>query len=228
MVYWGETMQDDVYSLVVDGWQAGREIERAEGRLIPKELIIASYFAAEQEAIENLKSDRDAIARQMEEMEEEHGGEEGLMCDAKNDKDKITKASVQKRVKELTMDNGNLTIEDKEEIKVLKDYLKLVEQEAEAGKKIKDSLTALDKKVLDKYNALSDEEIKSLVVEDKWLAWLENDVQTEMQRISQRLTERIKELVERYAIPMPALTFEVEALEKKVQSHLSKMGFVWK
>ena len=61
-------------------------------------------FCGRAKAIENLEADRDAIARQMEEMEEEHGGEEGLMADAKNDKDKINKASVQKRLKELEKD----------------------------------------------------------------------------------------------------------------------------
>jgi type I restriction enzyme M protein len=227
MVYWSETMQDDVYILVDDGWEAGKEIEKQEkkkeweGRLIPKELIIARYFAVEKEAIEKLEANRDEIVRQMEEMEEEYGGEEGLMTDAKNDKDKITKASVQKRLKELT-------IEDKEEIKILQDYLKLSEQEAEANKKIKEAQDILEKKVLDKYKVLTKDEIKTLVVEDKWMAILGRDVKTEMDRISQRLTGRIKELAERYAMPMPLLTIEVDGLEKKVHSHLSKMGFVWK
>jgi type I restriction enzyme M protein len=252
MVYWSETMQDDVYALVSDGWEAGREIEKQEkkkeweGRLIPKELIIARYFAAEQKAIESLDADRDAIARQMEEMEEEHGGEEGLMADAKNDKDKITKAGVQKRLKELEKNMpatellmaaeplsvyGNSPVyenPEEAEYEVLTTYLQLSEQEAEAGKKIKDAQAALEKKVLWKYKSLSVDEIKTLVVENKWLATLERDIKTEMERISQRLTGRIKELAERYATPMPALTTEVDALEKKVHAHLEKMGFVWK
>ena len=251
MVYWAETMQDDVYALVSDGWVAGREIERQEkkkeweGRLIPKELIIARYFAAEQKAIENLDADRDAIARQMEEMEEEHGGEEGLMADAKNDKDKITKASVQKRLKELENNMpatellmaaeplsvyGNSPVYENPEAEYegLTTYLQLIEQEAETGKKIKEAQAALEKKVLGKYKALSVDEIKTLVVEDKWLARLENDVQTEMQRISQRLTGRIKELAERYESTLPSLGKSVDEREKKVNAHLQKMGFVWK
>lgn len=231
MVYWSETMQDDVYALVSDGWEAGKEIERDkkqwEGRLIPKGLIIARYFAAEQKAMEELESGRDAIVRQMEEMEEEHGGEEGLMADAKNDKDKITRASVQKRVKELTMDNGQLITEDEEELKILKLYLKLAEQEAEAGKKIRDAQGALEKKILEKYKTLTEAEIKTLIVDDKWISTLERDVKTEMERISQRLTGRIKELAERYETPLPAITAEVDALEKKVHGHLKKMGYVW-
>ena len=45
----------------------------------------------------------DAIAQQIEEMAEEHGGEDGLLADAKNDKDKLTKASVAARLKEISL-----------------------------------------------------------------------------------------------------------------------------
>ena len=58
---------------------------------------VARYFAAEQSAIEQREAKRDAISRQMEEMDEEHGGEEGLLNEAKNDKGKLTKASVKAR-----------------------------------------------------------------------------------------------------------------------------------
>jgi type I restriction enzyme M protein len=245
-------MQDDVYALVSDGWEAGREIEKQEkkkeweGRLIPKKLIIARYFAAEQKAIKNLEADHDAIARQMEEMEEEHGVEEGLMAEAKNDKDKITKGGVQKRLKELEKNMpateflmaaeplsvyGNSPVyenPEEAEYEVLTTYMQLSEQEAETGKKIKDAHAILEKKLLWKYKALSVDEIKTLVVDDKWIATLERDVKTEMERISQRLTGRIKELAERYEATLPALTNEVEVLEKKVHAHLKKMGFVWK
>ena len=68
-------------------------------------------------------------------------------------------------------------------------------------------------------------ELKTLVVDDKWLATLQADVQTELDRVSQALTGRIRQLAERYATPLPALNAEVEALAVKVNSHLVKMGF---
>ncbi len=55
--------------------------------------MLARYFVGEQKAVESLETDRDKIARQMEELEEKHGGGEGLMVDTKNDRDKITKAN---------------------------------------------------------------------------------------------------------------------------------------
>ena len=229
LTYWMDTMQDDVYVLVDDGWEAGREIEKDdkkknewEGRLIPKQLMINRYFNAEQKAIEKLEVDRDDVTRQMEEMAEEHGGDEGLLNDVTNDKGKIIKAAVQQRIKEIKAD-----VESAEELEILKQYLKLLEQEAELNKKIREAQSALERKVLEKYKALSVEEIKTLVVKDKWLARLEQDVQTEIQRVSQRLTGRVKELAERYEKTLPQLTTEVAELEKKVSAHLNKMGFTW-
>ena len=110
---------------------------------------------------------------------------------------------------------------------MLNEYLDLLEQETEASKKIKDAQKALDAKVAAKYKVLSEDEVKTLVIEDKWLTTLASDVQTELNRISQALTGRIKELAERYAMPLPKLTEEVEELSSKVEAHLQKMGFVW-
>lgn len=228
MMYWSEIMQDDVYALVVDDWQAGKEIEKDEkkkewqGRIIPKELMIARYFPAEQKTIESLEASRDALLQKMEEMEEEHGGEEGLLTDAKNDKDKITKASVKERLKAIEKDK-----ESADEMKVLEAYLKLAEEETEYKRKINGMQASLEKKVLDKYKVLTESEIKALIVEDKWIASIEDGVQIEMNRISQRLTGRIKELAERYATPLPKLVSETETLASKVDGHLAKMGFKW-
>ena len=229
MTYWVETMQDDVYALVDVGWEAGREIEKGnkknewEGRLIPKQLIINRYFTTEQLAIENREADRDTFTRQMKEMEEEHSGEEGLLEESKNDKGKLTKTSVQNRIKEIKDDEDYA-----DELAVLVKYKELIEHVAEANKKIKEVWATLEKKVLEKYKVLSIDDIITLVVEDKWLARIEQDVHTEMQRISQRLTGRIKELAERYENTLPKLEKTVDELEDKVDTHLGEMGFVWK
>jgi len=45
--------------------------------------------------------------------------------------------------------------------------------------------------------------------------------------ISQRLTQRIKELAERYEMPLPELTSRVDELTSRVEGHLKKMGMVW-
>ena len=215
MVYWGDTMQDDTYLIAADGWQSNAS-------LIPAQLVVQRYFAAEQNAIEQLESDKDAITREKEELEEEHGGEEGLLADATSDKGKISKGSVQARLKEISADK-----EAADEVAVLKAYLALLDKEAAAGKVVKDAQKALDAKVAAKYKVLSPDEVKTLVVDDKWLACVESDVQSELDRVSQRLTRRIKELAERYSEPLPELLAEVDLLSSKLDEHLKRMGFTW-
>uniref|UniRef100_UPI0025FD96B7 N-6 DNA methylase n=1 Tax=uncultured Mucilaginibacter sp. TaxID=797541 RepID=UPI0025FD96B7 len=244
MAYWSETMQDDVYVISDDGWKAGREVYRIskstkdkagttkkkdvdglegiESKLIKPYLVVDKYFTAEKQSIEALETERDTIAAQLEEMEEEHGAEDGLMVDAKNDKDKITAASIKDRLKKI---KGSLF--DKDERELLEAYLKLTDAQSELNKTIKEQKKELETLVWDKYPQLSDAEIKTLVVDDKWIQVMDDAIHTEMQRISQRLTQRINELADRYETPLPLQLNEVQALEEKVNAHLAKMGFLW-
>jgi type I restriction enzyme M protein len=244
MDYWTETMQDDVYMLISDGWReaakprliiedkdkkmkekpdftVGKQKFKAD--LIPAPLLIARYFTNEQTAIESLETEAADIAQQLEEMAEEHGNEEGLLAEAKNEKDKLTKASVTARLKEIKGDS-----EFADEQKVLEEYLALLEKEADADSRVKDAQKELEGKIAAKYGKLTEDEIKMLVVNDKWLATLAVAVQSELDRVSQALTGRIRQLAERYATPLPKLTNEVETLAARVDEHLKKMGAVWK
>ncbi len=220
--YWETTMQDDVYMLVQEGWKAVLD-GNPNTDLIPPSLIIRRFFAKEQAAIEQLEADRDAVSLRLEELDEEHSGEDALLADARTNKGKLTKASVKARLAEIQRD-----ADAAEERKLLKECLALIEEEAAAGKKVKDAQKSLDAKVAAKYGKLSEDEIKTLVVDDKWLATISAAVQGELERVSQKLTGRIRQLAERYAIPLPKLTGEVETLAARVDGHLKKMGAVWK
>jgi len=220
MDYWAETMQDDAWQIALEGWKAVLD-GKPNTDLIPETLIVARYFAAEAAAIEQLEAERDAVSRRMEEMDEEHGSEEGLLNEAKTDKGKLTAKSVKDCLKEIKGDKDG-----DDERKALEQYLALIEQEAAASKKVKEAQKALDAKVAAKYGQLSETEVKALVVEDKWLAALQASVQSELDRVSQALTGRIRQLAERYAIPLPALAGGVEKLAARVDEHLRKMGFV--
>jgi type I restriction enzyme M protein len=222
MVYWLETMQDDSYLIVSDGWEVGTEVEyekkEFEGKLIPKSILISRYFNDLKLEIENLEAERDTCSAELESIEEEHSGEEGYFTSF----DKVNKGTVAKRLKDIKADKGA-----KEEIDVLNLYLKLNEQQSEANKKIKEYAAELDKQLLVKYKSLIVDDIKLLVVEDKWMATIEHSVKNEMQRISQRLTARVKELAERYELALPCVLNDTKSLEEKVNAHLSKMGYSW-
>lgn len=255
MNYWAETMQDDCYLIAADGWKAELSIIKQtktatvwDCDLVPKTLVMNRYFLTEKKAVEQLEAEKEGIAAQIAEMEEEHNTEDGYFSEL----DKLNKANVQKRLKELlatqakvktkkvgnvggnpdaTLSGTPLAAEPDAtygEQAVLEQYLKLVDNQSELSNKIKKATADLDIKVINRYKTLTEDEIKQLVVDDKWMASIERIVKTEMERISQRLAGRIKELAERYETSLPRQTAEVTELENKVNAHLQKMGFVWK
>jgi type I restriction enzyme M protein len=240
MDYWAETMQDDVYLIAADGWveaakprgiieDKDKKIKETPdltiGRkkykmdLAPPALIVARYFAKEQAAIEALQAEQETAARELEEFVEEHTGEEGLLEDASNDKGKVTKGGVKDRLKAIDGEP-----ESGDERDTLKRCLELIEAEAEAGKAVKDAQAALDLKVLARYAKLTETEIKTLVVEDKWFASIRAAIDGEVQRLTQQLAGRVKELDQRYDLPLPVMVRDVKVLDAKVEGHLKKMG----
>jgi len=218
MDYWALVMQDDAYLLVLDGWKATTE-GQPNMDLIPQSLIVARYFAAAAAAIESLEAAREAVAAEMEEMDEEHGGEDGLLADAKTDAGKLTKASTKSRLANIRFE-----ADADEERTLLTRFLALANKEAEASKAVKEAKKNLDARVVAKYPVLTEAEVKTLVVDDKWLVRLASDVQSELNRVSSALTGRIQQLAERYATPLPTLICKVEALSACVDEHLKKMG----
>lgn len=243
MDYWAETMQDDCYLIAADGWReaakprlivddkskktkekpdfvVGRKKYQAE--LIPSAFIIARYFAKEQAAIGKLEADIAALQQQIEEISEEHGGEDGLLEDAKNDKDKLTKASAAARLKDIKGDK-----EAADERKVLAEYLALCERESDASAALKSAQDTLMEMVFAQYAKLTEADVKTLVVDDKWLATIAAAAHGELDRVSQTLTGRIRELSDRYANPLPKLVDDLAALSSRVDEHLKKMGAAW-
>lgn len=239
MDYWADVMQDDVYVLVQDDWQAGkvlRELVAKKGEklketpdlvigkakykaeLIPPALIVARFFATEKAKVDNLQSALDSTSQELESFLEENSGDDGLLNDALNDKDKVTKATVAARLK-LAL--------DPDEKAALKQAKKLFDAEFDAKKALKEAQDALDLAVCKQYHKLSVDDIKSLIVNDKWLATLESNIVAEIERVTQQMANRVKELEERYSEPLPTITQSVENLSDKVAGHLKAMGLEW-
>jgi type I restriction enzyme M protein len=239
MDYWADTMQDDVYVLVQDNWQAGntlRELVAAKGEklketpdliinkkkykaeIIPPSLIVARYFANEQAQVDALQAKQDEATQALESYLEEHGAEDGLLVEALNDKDKITKASVTARAKLAT---------DADEVQALRQATKLFNTEAAAKKAVKEAQEALDLSVFNQYPKLDIAEVKTLIVDDKWLATLKANIVSEIERVTQQMANRVKQLEERYSTPLPTLSKSVDDLSDKAASHLKAMGLEW-
>ena len=244
MDYWSQTMQDDCYLIVGDGWKKAAQPQliiedknkknktkpdfaigkkKYAAELIPPALVIARYYPKDQAAIDALEAEVAVLEQELEEIAEEHGGEDGLLADAKNDKDKLTKVSASARFN-LIKKNPSESSDPSAEKTLLWKYLEFVQRQFVISTKLKTAQETLITKVAAKYGQLTEDEIKTLVVDDKWLATIAAAVQGELDRVSQTLTGRIRLLADRYAAPLPQLVDEVEKLAAKVAAHLEKMG----
>jgi type I restriction enzyme M protein len=231
MDYWAEVMQDDCYLIAADGWVAKTyRIQETDKKgntkdkgwacdLVPKDLIIARCFAKEQAALEAKQAELDATTTALAELEEEHGGDEGYFGLL----DKIAKAEVNARLKEIKGDK-----DAKDEADILKRWLDLAERETALKREVKEQDAALDELTYAKYPKLAVQEIKSLVVDEKWMMRLSTSVQGELGRVSQTLTSRIHQLSERYDESLPMLDVKADALTARVKEHLKNMRSSWK
>ena len=246
MDYWTEIMQDDCYIISADGWKAGNQIReifqvknkdgkltwsekhdykkgkrRFKSDLIPGTLLIARYFVTEREAIETIEQELAEIEQQLDDKKEVEGGEEGLLAEVievGGDKQTITAKAVKSRLKEIGKDP-----EFTDERLSLQAYEKLLEKQAAARSRLKTAKEDLDCKLGGKYPKLTEDEIKTLVLDDKWLATLAAAMRADLANVSHTLTGRIRQLAERYATPLPQLESDVATLAKVVEEHLTKM-----
>jgi type I restriction enzyme M protein len=126
MDYWADRMQDDVHLITADGWieaarprgvienkerkikeepdltvGSGRKVKKYKLDMIPPALVIARYFTDEQTRLEALQAQQQTATRELEEFIEEQDGEEDLLSEVKNDKGKVTKIEIPKRLKAL-------------------------------------------------------------------------------------------------------------------------------
>ncbi len=243
---WAETMQDDVYLIAHAGWvdaakprlvvenkeQKSKEEpdftvgkQKFKSDLIPSRLLITRYLAAEQAAIDALEGELSALEQQLEELKEEQGVEGGLLeevVEGEGDRRKITAKAVKAQLKEIGYDPDYA-----EERKALETYAALLDKQTDAKSQLKAAQASLEAKIALRYRKLTEPEIKTLVVDHKWLAQLAADVQSELNRVSQTLTGRIRQLADRYATPLPQLAQEMETLAARVDEHLKRMGAVW-
>lgn len=238
MEYWNDIMQDDIYIICKDGYEAGREfvyeyetkkqkkkgkstevkkIKSFDGKLIPKKLIIDKFFKEYLTKLDILQNNLNKINENIELMIEENYCEDGLFINL----EKLNKTAVKARISVIRKNTLY-----KDELIALKDYLNLLDrkkQEEDTLKTVNNELTELIK---EKYKNLTIEEIKELLIEDKWFKNIFYGIKQVNELILQYFSNRIVELIERYEIPLYDCIDEVNNYEAKVKSHLERMGFI--
>lgn len=242
MGYWHETMHDDVSLIMSEGWLdaakprlaitdkgrklaeepdliigGGKNAKKYKLDLVPPALIVGRYFRENQAKVDALNAELEVASAAVVEHAEEYGVDEALLSDATNDKGVYTKQLLTAAAKQ-----GKVS-RDEETVVCANTALRLVNSEAAAKKNAKDAQVALDASTLGKYGALTEREIKAIVLDDKWCAVVMHRVSGEAEELTLDLVARIQQLGDRYASTVASLDREVDVLDEKIQSHLAAM-----
>jgi len=243
MRYWNEIMHDDAALVMGDGWTgaakprktigdkdrklsetpdlvigSGRSASKWKMDLLPPSLIVGRYFASDRDKLNELNTAVEVATQAIDEFVEENAGEDGPLADAIED-DKITKAIAAARLRELRR-----TDVDAEEIAALNKLSALYSADTAAKSTAKEAAAALDATTLAQYGKLTEADIKSLVITDKWGATIARGIEAELNALIQTLVARLSVLGDRYGETVDELDAEVGAWSAKVAEHLAAMG----
>jgi type I restriction enzyme M protein len=247
MDYWHDTVHDDVFLLMNDGWAdaakpraariigydqnqkpkyenthiqfgTGAAADRYVMDLIPPHLIVSRYFSEQHAKVEEFVTASEEASRAVEEYTEEHAVEDGLLWEATDDKGKVTQKSAAARYREAQAEG------DDEVLDATRTVIELLKREAAAKKAAKNAQAALDLATLKKYGDLTELDVKALVLDDKWQSTIAARVLGELDSLTLALVGRIQQLGERYDETLKHLDVELIELDARVKEHLRQMG----
>lgn len=235
--YYNEVLQDDWFLISFNGFISAKELRKLtplkdknkkanyleepdfviqktyyKSDLIPKNLIKQRFFEKETkelEALENALNEKEAL---LDEFIEEHSNEEGLF-----DGLKINESVLKKELKNAT------DLEDKQ---ILKTALELLEAKNKALKMKNKAYEELELKAFHQYKNLEINEIKDLIIKDKWLKSLKNALENKIQKRINAFISALNGIIQTYSNSLLELDKEVKESESKVLEHLKDLGLM--
>ena len=133
---------------------------------------------------------------------------------------KFKEADVKKAIKFAKVNRG-----DSELLELWEKWITINNQSKAIAKKLNSLRNELTKKVVSKYVELQPDEVRSLVIDKKWIPSLSTRFTEDMQRIVHQISADVTNLVDRYEFTLSQIDEEVAKYEAKVKSHLGIMGF---
>ncbi|MGL2348357.1 type I restriction-modification system subunit M [Helicobacter pylori] len=235
--YYNEVLQDDWFLISFNGFISAKELRKLnplkdknkkanyleepdfviqktyyKSDLIPKNLIKQRFFEKETkelEALENALNEKEAL---LDEFIEEHSNEEGLF-----DGLKINESVLKKELKNAT------DLEDKQ---ILKTALEWLEAKNKALKMKNKAYEELELKAFHQYKNLEINEIKDLIIKDKWLNSLKNALENKIQKRINAFISALNGIISSYSNSLLELDKEVKESESKVLEHLKDLGLM--
>ncbi len=130
---------------------------------------------------------------------------------------KINESVLKKELKNAT---------DLEDEKILKTALEWLEAKNKALKMKNKAYEELELKAFHQYKNLEINEIKDLIIKDKWLNSLKNALENKIQKRTNALTSALNEIIQTYSNSLLELDKEVKESESKVLEHLKDLGLM--
>lgn len=249
MNYWAETMQDDCYMLSNDGWTLPpvRAVLRKESKdkktgetkvketacfyddivcdLLPVDILLDEYFVKEQQSIRQAEQAIEAKQTKMDQLVEENA--EAFTFSDTND-DNETDGEKELTVKEADVryqiKAAKTRIVDPQDMAVWKQWLELLSEKKSLQKSLKELRAALTDAIVKKYASLTEEDIKHLVVDCKWLKAVNRECSALLQTATHELTAEVHAIVKRYEKTLPEIEQSVSDAEMAVKEYLKQMG----
>ncbi|WQW96458.1 type I restriction-modification system subunit M [Helicobacter pylori] len=235
--YYNEVLQDDWFLLSFNGFRSAKELRKLnplkdknkkanyleepdfviqktyyKSDLIPKNLIKQRFFEKETKELEELENALNEKEALLDEFIEEHSSEEGLFYELK-----INESVLKKELKNAT---------DLEDEKILKTALEWLEAKNKALKMKNKAYEELELKAFHQYKNLEINEIKDLIIKDKWLNSLKNALENKIQKRINAFTSALNEIISNYSNSLLELDKEVKESESKVLEHLKDLGLM--
>ena len=204
MNYWNETLQDDIYIIKADGYEAGRgvsyqydkkgKLKSFEGEIIPREIMEYEYLS--EEFIIKIEGLSDEIEYLNSEIEDLRGEADEEADD------------------ELTPETLKAISDKEKEVKNL-------------SREVKKLYKEFDEAILKKYSELSIDEIKHLLFDEKWTARLTQDINNEIESVLNSSMSRIVMIAKRYVRTLGEIESDTEKSREAVRDVLKGMGYQW-
>ncbi len=235
--YYNEVLQDDWFLLSFNGFISAKNLRKLtplkdknkkanyleepdfviqktyyKSDLIPKNLIKQRFFEKETKELEELENALNEKEALLDEFIEEHSNEEGLF-----DGLKINESVLKKELKNAT------DLEDKQ---ILKTALAWLEAKNKALKMKNKAYEELELKAFHQYKNLEINEIKDLIIQDKWLNSLKNALENKIQKRINAFISALNEIISSYSNSLLELDKEVKESESKVLEHLKDLGLM--
>lgn len=208
MTYWNDTMQDDCYLISRDGWQVtlatgekkNPTYEDMSCELLPVPLVLDEYFGDELDEINRLSTESAQLYSEMQEMMEQAKEESG-----EEDEDEL------KKIVDQLKKSASYKAKDK--------------KRKDLDKDVKDKKNNLTTALRKKYQELTVDEIKHLIVDKKWISTISSMILDEMKQVTHQLSNEVITLAERYEFTLSYLSSECNRYEEEVNGYLKEMGF---